>query len=101
MAKKNRPRTGRSPASLRDVRAEHGPLGPQPAEKPATLEERLRPEILEKLKSRQAELEAEENRRKEEQRRREEELRKAERKRLENDFEQLLNNSDLDWRKFK
>jgi hypothetical protein len=71
------------------------------ADKPATLKELLSAEVLAKLKKQQAELEAAETQRREEKRRQEEEARKAEQKRLENDFEYLLNNSDSDWRKYK
>ncbi|MFC4769396.1 YqkE family protein [Effusibacillus consociatus] len=92
MAKKNRPRAGHNLP---------GTQGKSAADRPATLKDLLDPEILNKLKTQQAELEAEEARRKEEKRRQEEEARKAEQKRLENDFEYLLNKSNQDWRKFK
>lgn len=93
MAKKNRPRAGQTPPASQEKSAGK--------EKPATLQDLLNPQVLEKLKAQQAELEAEESRRREEKRRQEEEARRAEQKRLENDFEHLLKNSSLDWRKYK
>jgi hypothetical protein len=62
-------------------------------DKPATLEELLSPGILSKLKAQAAELRAEEGRSKDEKKRQAEELHKAEQKRLDNDFEHLLNTS--------
>lgn len=75
----------------------------QPAETPggATLKELLSADVLGKLKAQADELKADEARRKEQKRREEEEARKAEQKRLENDFEYLLNNSRMDWKQHK
>lgn len=70
-------------------------------DKPATLKDLLSPDVLSRLKAQADELSAAEERRKEEQRKQEEEARKAEQKRLDNDFEHLLNNSSPDWRKYK
>lgn len=74
---------------------------PVSQDKPATLKDLLQPEILNKLKAQADELRSEEQQRKEEKRRAEEEARKAEQKRLDNDFEHLLNNSSMEWRKYK
>ncbi|MBW7474506.1 YqkE family protein [Paenibacillus oenotherae] len=70
-------------------------------DKPATLKDLLSPDVLSKLKAQADELSMAEEKRLEEQRRQDEEARKAEQKRLENDFEYLLNNSSTDWRKHK
>ncbi|WP_308634160.1 YqkE family protein [Paenibacillus silvisoli] len=67
-------------------------------EKPATLKDLLRPDVLDKLKGAAQELKDAEEKRKADIRKREEEARAAEKKRLENDFEYLLNNSKMDWR---
>ncbi|WP_410772234.1 YqkE family protein [Fontibacillus sp. BL9] len=85
MAKK---KTSRTPASA-------------PAEKPATLKDLLGEATLAKLKEQANELKKEEEQRREEARVKAEEARKAEQKRLDNDFEHLLNNSKMDWHKFK
>ncbi|MBP1988773.1 YqkE family protein [Paenibacillus eucommiae] len=79
------------------------PPAPKPAsqDQPATLKDLLSPEILGKLKAQADELKAVENKKTELIRTQAEEARKAEQKRLENDFEHLLNNSNLDWRKNK
>jgi hypothetical protein len=66
-----------------------------------TLADVLSSPVLEKLKQTKAELEAEEARKREERRKQEEERQRLEKKRLENDFQYLLENSNLDWRKFK
>ncbi|MNG36534.1 hypothetical protein D3C84_1235880 [compost metagenome] len=58
----------------------------------------LRPDVLDKLKGAAQELKDAEEKRKADIRKREEEARAAEKKRLENDFEYLLNNSKMDWR---
>ncbi|MEI7027423.1 YqkE family protein [Paenibacillus sp. y28] len=86
MAKKNRP----APATKAD-----------PADKPATLKDLLHADVLGKLKAQADEWKAEEQRVKEEKRAKEEAARKAEQKRLDNNFEHLLNNSKMDWKKFK
>lgn len=76
---------------------------PKPAaqDKAATLKDLLSPEVLSKLKAQADDLKAEEAKRREEEKKRVEEARRAERKRLENDFEHLLNNSSMDWKKYK
>jgi hypothetical protein len=67
----------------------------------ATLNDLLAPDVLGKLKAQADEWKAEEARQKEEVRKKAEEARKKEQKRLDNDFEHLLENSKMDWRKFK
>jgi|GEM_PF-223081 len=67
----------------------------------ASLKELLRPEVAAKLNAQAAAWKAEEASRKEESRKLAETARKAEEKRLENDFEHLLNTSKLDWRTHK
>lgn len=79
---------------------------PQPAQqahddKPATLKDLLNPEIVGKLKEQASEMKREEEQRKEEIRKQAETARKQEQKRLESNFEYLLNNSTQDWKKFK
>lgn len=86
MAKKKRPTDAPKPASQ-----DNSP----------TLQELLSPDVLDKLKARANELKAEEDKRRAENKKRAEEARRAEQKRLENDFAHLLENSDLDWRKYK
>jgi hypothetical protein len=68
-------------------------------EEKITLKDRLHSNLFEQLKAKKKELEAEEQRKKaeEEARRREEQKRREKNK----SFEELLNESDLDWRKFK
>ncbi|WP_248925241.1 YqkE family protein [Paenibacillus hamazuiensis] len=73
---------------------------PAPQEKPATLKDLLSPEVARKLKEQADEMKAAEEKRKLEERERREAERKAEEKRLENDFEYLLNNSK-DWSKYR
>ncbi|WP_028544035.1 YqkE family protein [Paenibacillus taiwanensis] len=70
-------------------------------EKPATLKDLLRPEVLDKLKAQSEELKATAAKQKDDERKRLEEVRKAEQKQLDNNFEYLLNNSSMDWRKHK
>ncbi|HEY4391199.1 MAG TPA: YqkE family protein [Paenibacillus sp.] len=70
-------------------------------DKPATLKDLLNDEILSKLKAQASELKREEEQRKEEERIQVEEAKRAERKKLENNFEYLLNKSDMDWNKYK
>lgn len=91
MAKK-RPQNSRS--------ASAAPSG-QASDKPATLKDLLSADVIGKLKAQADEMKADEAKRREEKRKQEEETRKAEQKRRENDFEYLLNNSSLDWRKHK
>ena len=71
------------------------------ADQPATLKDLLNPEVLDRLKAQAEMLKTEESKRLEEERMRRESERKAEQKRLENDFQHLLNSSEMDWRKFK
>lgn len=78
-----------------------GSAKPQEQDKPTTLKDLLGADVLEKLKRHTAELKAEEAKREEEKRIAREEARKAEQKRLDNDFEYLLNNSKQNWREFK
>jgi hypothetical protein len=68
-------------------------------EEKITLKDYLQSDLFEQLKAKKKELEAEEQRRKEEEeaRRREEQRRREKNK----TFEELLNESNLDWRKFK
>jgi hypothetical protein len=68
---------------------------------PSTLKDLLSHDVLDKLKKQADELKLEEENRKEEARQKAQEIRAAEQKRLENDFEHLLNNNNLDWRKYK
>lgn len=71
-------------------------------DKATTLKDLLRPEVLNKLKAQADEMKAEEAKRKEDIRQAADEARRAELKRLENDFEHLLNNSNgKDWSKYK
>ncbi|GIO51936.1 YqkE family protein [Paenibacillus cellulositrophicus] len=77
------------------------PSKPQVSDKPATLKDLLSSEVLDKLKQQSNELKAEQQKQKEEQERQAAEARKAEQKRLDNDFEHLLENSSMDWRKYK
>lgn len=86
MAKKKRPQAAQKPAI---------------DEKSATLKDLLSPEVLNKLKAQANELKAEEAQHKEKLKKQAEEARKAEQKALENNFEHLLQNSKLDWRKYK
>ncbi|MEV2280687.1 YqkE family protein [Paenibacillus larvae] len=74
---------------------------PVQTEKQATLKDLLGPEIQEKLKAQAQEMKAEEEQKKAAQKKQAEEARKAEQKRLDNDFEYLLNNSKIDWKSFK
>ncbi|WP_274361308.1 YqkE family protein [Paenibacillus thermotolerans] len=74
---------------------------PVPQEKAATLKDLLKPELVDRLKAQADAMKAEQARKEEEKRKQAEEARKAEQKRLENDFEYLLNNSSADWKKFK
>ncbi|MDF2671467.1 MAG: hypothetical protein K0R67_3773 [Paenibacillus sp.] len=70
-------------------------------DKPATLKDLINPEVFNKLKAQADGMKADEAKRKEDVRKATEEARKAEQKRLENDFEHLLNNSSSDWKKYK
>jgi hypothetical protein len=81
--------------------------GPTSAPKPAsdytptTLKDLLSGEILDKLKAQADEMKAEEKKKKEEQELQKVEARKQEQKKLDNNFEHLLENSNLDWHKYK
>jgi hypothetical protein len=77
------------------------PAAPQAAaqDKPATLKDLLNPEIVQKLKAQSDEMKAAENKKREDAIKQAADARKAEQKRLENDFEYLLNNSTLKMRK--
>src|SRR5437899_11427555 len=68
---------------------------------PATLKDLLNPDIIKKMQAQTDELKAAEAAEKEKVRIQAEEAKKAEQKRLENDFEYLLKNSSMDWRKNK
>lgn len=71
------------------------------ADKPATLKDLLGETTIAKLKEQATILQKEEDQRKEDARLKAEQARKAEQKRLDNDFEHLLKNSSMDWKKFK
>lgn len=88
----------RGPASTRNDRAN---AAERAEDKPATLKDLLRPDMLEKLKAASDEMKSAEASRREEERKRAEEARLAEQKRLENDFGHLLENSKLNWREHK
>ncbi|GIP36470.1 hypothetical protein J2TS4_56800 [Paenibacillus sp. J2TS4] len=66
-----------------------------------TLKELLSSDIINRLKEQADDWKAEEEKQKQEKRKQAEEARKAERKKLENNFEYLLDNSDMDWKKYK
>ncbi|MCL6458325.1 MAG: YqkE family protein [Gorillibacterium sp.] len=74
---------------------------PAAQDKPATLKDLLDPIILQKLKAQADGMKAAEENRKEEERKQKEEARKLEQKRLDNDFGHLLENSGMDWKKYK
>lgn len=74
---------------------------PEASDKPATLKDLLNPEVVSKLKSQADEMKAKEAEQREKNRQEAEAARKAEKKRLENDFGYLLENSGMDWRKYK
>ncbi|WP_066371660.1 YqkE family protein [Neobacillus fumarioli] len=64
-----------------------------------TLKDMMNPELIKQLKEQQEQLKAEEDRRKEEEERRKREERRLKEKNK--SFEELLNESDMDWKKFK
>lgn len=66
-----------------------------------TLKDLLKPDILDQLKSQKEKLKKAEEWQQTKLKQKEQEMRRAEQKRLENDFEYLLENSDLDWKKYK
>ncbi|MCI3920086.1 YqkE family protein [Paenibacillus sp. TRM 82003] len=76
---------------------------PPPAsdDKPATLKDLVGADVLARLKAQAEELRQHEAEVRERQRLDEERRRKEEQKRLDNNFEHLLNNSGMDWKKFK
>ncbi|EGG37310.1 YqkE family protein [Paenibacillus sp. HGF5] len=71
------------------------------ADKPATLKDMLDPQVLAKLKATTDSLKASEAERLEKERQEREAARKAEQKRRDNDFEYLLEHSEMDWKKYK
>lgn len=79
------------------------PPAPKPSaeEKPATLKDLLSQEIVQKLKAQAEDLKVQEAHKAEQKREEAEKARRAEQKRLENNFEYLLENSDMNWKKFK
>ncbi|AZK46134.1 YqkE family protein [Paenibacillus lentus] len=77
------------------------PTAATAGDKPTTLKDLLGADTISKLKEQAEGLRREEEERKAAARKQAEEARKAEQKRLENDFEHLLNNSDMDWHKYK
>lgn len=77
------------------------PLKPPASDKPATLKDLLSSDVLDKLKQQSDELKAAQQQVKEDQEKQAADARKAEQKRLENDFEHLLENSSMDWHKYK
>lgn len=77
------------------------PANTAASDKPATLKDLLNPAIVEKLKSQADQMKAEEAEKRETIRKQAEEARKAEQKRLEGDFGYLLEQSGMDWRKYK
>jgi len=90
----------RGPASARNDQGRSTSASSR-EDQPATLKDLLRPDLIEQLKAHASELKAAEQAQKEAERQRAEEARKAEQKRLDNNFEHLLNNSSMDWRKHK
>ncbi|MDO3413326.1 DUF3886 domain-containing protein [Saccharibacillus sp. CPCC 101409] len=67
---------------------------PSASDKPATLKDLLNPDVLAKLQEQSNALKATEEERKQEELRLAAEAKKAERKRLDNDFEYLFNQSE-------
>ncbi|MFB9275024.1 YqkE family protein [Cohnella cellulosilytica] len=82
-------------------RAQSSSLEREQGEKPVTLKDMLGADTLAKLKLQAETLKQEEVRQKEAKRQEAEAAREAERKRREQDFEYLLNESSLDWKKYK
>jgi len=89
MAKKNR----QTSASARSAAHQE--------DKPATLKDLLNPELVSKLRAQADAMREVEAKQKEEARKQAEEARKKEQKRLDNNFEHLLENSKMNWREFK
>ncbi|MCD9021772.1 YqkE family protein [Cohnella silvisoli] len=71
------------------------------SDKPVTLKDMLGAGTVAKLKQHAEALKQEEAKQQEEKRLKEEAARQAQQKLKENDFEYLLNNSGMDWKKFK
>ncbi|UQZ87678.1 hypothetical protein SK3146_06980 [Paenibacillus konkukensis] len=71
------------------------------SDKPATLKDLLNPDVLNQLKSQADQMRAAEAEQREKNRKQAEEARKTEQKRLEKDFGYLLEQSSMDWRKYK
>ncbi|WNR44106.1 YqkE family protein [Paenibacillus roseipurpureus] len=82
-------------------KAKMTPASPSVQDKPATLKDLLRPDVLAGLKAQADAMKAEEQAKKDAERAKAEAARKAEEKRLENDFAYQLEKSNLDWRKHK
>lgn len=74
---------------------------PAPKDQPATLKDLLGADVIGKLKEQAASLQQEEDQRKEAARLQKEQERKQKQKELDNNFEHLLNSSNMDWHKFK
>ncbi|GAB6931335.1 hypothetical protein JCM10914A_53180 [Paenibacillus sp. JCM 10914] len=70
-------------------------------DKPATLKDMLDPQVLAKLKETTESLKASEAQRLEQERQEREDARKAEQKRRDNDFEYLLEHSEMNWKNYK
>ncbi|MCS7462354.1 YqkE family protein [Paenibacillus doosanensis] len=71
------------------------------SDKPATLKDLLNPDVLNQLKAQADQMRAAEAEQREKNRKQAEEARKAEQKRREKDFGYLLEQSSMDWRKYK
>ncbi|MGG3470866.1 YqkE family protein [Neobacillus pocheonensis] len=72
---------------------------PNATDKPVTLKDMINPDLIKQLKDQQDQLKAEEDRKKQE-----EEERKREERRLKEknkSFEELLNESGMNWKEFK
>lgn len=74
---------------------------PAAKDQPATLKDLLGADVISKLKEQAASLQQEEDQRKEALRLQKEQERKQKQKELDNNFEHLLNTSDMDWHKYK
>jgi hypothetical protein len=83
------------------AKKKHPAPRPAASDKPATLKDLINPDIVNKLRAQSDQMRADEEAKKEQARKLALEAQKAEQKRLDNDFEHLLNNSSPDWRKFK
>lgn len=91
MAKKKRPAAASGHRAGVSPQQDQGP----------TLKDMLGADIVQKLKAQADEMKAAEEQRKQQARAEAEETRKKEQKRLESDMSYLLENSKLDWRKYK